>query len=160
MRSKALSRTVPQNLRLFLWMLDYVWMGYLLLIFGTWRLKFYVQPTTMSNPTINGIRETGANLHSKSKAQNVRKTQKVDQLSDADYVPTNTHSSQGESQLYIFEVNEAVIKMIIKGRSSTGRSMAFSIYFGKWTNSERKRERQSSTSSLFHTSGSVRKQFR
>ena len=36
-----------------------------------------------------------------------------------DYVPTDTHSSQGESQLYIFEDNEAMIKMIIKGRSPT-----------------------------------------
>ena len=36
-----------------------------------------------------------------------------------DRVPTNTHSSQGESQLFIFEDNETVIKMIIKGRSPT-----------------------------------------
>ena len=50
----------------------------------------------------------------------VRK-QKVDQWSDVDFVPTNTHSSQGESQLYIFEDNEAVIKMIIKRRSPTMR---------------------------------------
>ena len=41
-----------------------------------------------------------------------------------DYVPTNTHSSQGESQLYIFEDNEAVIKMIIKGQSSTMRHVS------------------------------------
>ena len=34
-----------------------------------------------------------------------------------DNVPTNARSSQGESQLYIFEDNEAVIKMIMKGRS-------------------------------------------
>ena len=32
-----------------------------------------------------------------------------------------THSSQNESQLYIFEDDEAVIKMIIKGRSPTMR---------------------------------------
>ena len=41
----------------------------------------------------------------------------VDQLLHVDYVPTNTHSFQGESQLYMFEDSEAVIKMIIKGRS-------------------------------------------
>ena len=41
-----------------------------------------------------------------------------------DYVPTNTHSSQGESQLYIFEDNEAVIKMIIKERSPTTRHVS------------------------------------
>ena len=38
--------------------------------------------------------------------------QKVDQMSDVDNVTTHTHSSQGQSQLYIFEDNEAVIKMI------------------------------------------------
>ena len=35
-RNKLLSRAAPQSLRAFLWMLDYVWMGYLLPIFGTW----------------------------------------------------------------------------------------------------------------------------
>ena len=35
-----------------------------------------------------------------------------------------THSSLGESQLYIFEDNEAVIKMIIKGRSPTMRHVS------------------------------------
>ena len=34
-RNKFLSRTVLQSLKSFLWMLDYVWMGFLLLIFGT-----------------------------------------------------------------------------------------------------------------------------
>ena len=43
---------------------------------------------------------------------------------DVDYVPTNTHSSQGESQLYIFEDNEAVIKMIIKGGSPLMRHVS------------------------------------
>ena len=42
-------------------------------------------------------------------------------MSNVDYVPTNTLSSQGESQLYIFEDNEAVIKVILKGRSPTMR---------------------------------------
>ena len=46
----------------------------------------------------------------------------VEQLSNVDYVPTNTHSSHGVSQLYIFEDNEAVIKTVIKGRSPTWRS--------------------------------------
>ena len=34
-------------------------------------------------------------------------------------MPTNAHSSHNESQLYIFEDNEAVIKMIIKRRIPT-----------------------------------------
>ena len=33
--TKFLSRTVLQSLKSFLWMPDYVWMDYLLLIFGT-----------------------------------------------------------------------------------------------------------------------------
>ena len=36
-----------------------------------------------------------------------------------DDAPTNTQSSKGESQLYIFEDNQVVIKMIIKGPSPT-----------------------------------------
>ena len=48
----------------------------------------------------------------------------VDQLSHVDYVSTNANSSQGESQLYVFEDNEAVIKMIIKGRSPTMRHVS------------------------------------
>ena len=50
--------------------------------------------------------------------------QKVDRLLNVNYVPTNTHSSQGEYQLYIFEDNEAVIKMLITGRSPTMRHVS------------------------------------
>ena len=48
----------------------------------------------------------------------------VELLSHVDHLPTNTHSSQGESQVYIFEDNGAVIKMIIKGRSPTMRHVS------------------------------------
>ena len=50
--------------------------------------------------------------------------QKVDHVFDVDNVPTNKHSCQGEPQLYIFEDNEAVIKMIMKGRSPTMRHVS------------------------------------
>ena len=43
----------------------------------------------------------------------------MDQLSDVEHVPTNTHSSQSESQLHIIEDNEALIKMTIKRRNPT-----------------------------------------
>ena len=33
---KLLSRTAPQSLRSFLWMLDFAWLGHLLSVFGTW----------------------------------------------------------------------------------------------------------------------------
>ena len=48
----------------------------------------------------------------------------VNQLSHVDYVTTNANPSQAESRLYIFEDNEAVIKMIIKGRSPAMRHVS------------------------------------
>ena len=48
----------------------------------------------------------------------------VDQLSPVDYFTTNANSSQDESQLYIFEDNEAVIKMFNKSRSPTMRHVS------------------------------------
>ena len=45
-------------------------------------------------------------------------------LSNIDQVPSNAHLSEKESQLYIFEDNKAVIKMIIKGRSPTMRHVS------------------------------------
>ena len=72
-------------------------------------------------PKRTNIQETGATLLSKTKAQNVKRRLKVDQLSDVYDVPTNMHSSQNESQLYIFE---AMINTIIKGRSPTMRHVS------------------------------------
>ena len=46
---------------------------------------------------------------------------KIDDLDDVDFVSSNVNSSREEASLYIFEDNEAVIKMIIKGRSPTMR---------------------------------------
>ena len=45
-------------------------------------------------------------------------------LNDIDYVPLNVQSSRQEALLYVFEDNEAVIKMIIKGRSPTMRHVS------------------------------------
>ena len=46
------------------------------------------------------------------------------ELSNIDQVPSNAHHSERKSQLYIFEDNEAVIKMIIKARSPTTRNVS------------------------------------
>ena len=46
------------------------------------------------------------------------------QVEDLDHVVTNASSSQSESQLYIVEDNEAVIKMIIKRRNPTMRHVS------------------------------------
>ena len=48
----------------------------------------------------------------------------VEPLSNVDHATTNANSSQGESQLFLFEDNEVVIKMIIKGRTPTIRHVS------------------------------------
>ena len=47
-----------------------------------------------------------------------------DDLDNVDFISSNVHSSRQEALLYIFEDNEAVIKMIIKGRSTTMRQVS------------------------------------
>ena len=46
---------------------------------------------------------------------------KIDDLDNVDCISSNVNSSRKEALLYIFEDNEAVIKMIIEGRSLTMR---------------------------------------
>ena len=43
----------------------------------------------------------------------------INDLNNVDFVSSNANSSRKEALLYVFEDNEAVIKMILKGRSST-----------------------------------------
>ena len=45
-------------------------------------------------------------------------------LNNVDHVLSNVRSSRKEAMLYIFEDNEAVIKMITKGRSPTTRHVS------------------------------------
>ena len=49
---------------------------------------------------------------------------KIDVIRDIDSVPSNVQSARQEALLYVFEDNEAVIKMIIKGRSPTMRHVS------------------------------------
>ena len=48
----------------------------------------------------------------------------INVLDHIDLVPSNIQSSRQEALLYVFEDNEAVIKMIIKGRSPTMRHVS------------------------------------
>ena len=41
----------------------------------------------------------------------------INDLDNVDFIPSNVQSSHQEALLFVFEDNEAVIKMIIKGRS-------------------------------------------
>ena len=49
---------------------------------------------------------------------------KIDAMKDIDAVPSNVQSARQEALFYVFEDNEAVIKMIIKGRSLTMRHVS------------------------------------
>ena len=49
---------------------------------------------------------------------------KIDVIKDIDAVPSNVQSARQEALLYVFEDNEAVIKMIMKGRSPTMRHVS------------------------------------
>ena len=49
---------------------------------------------------------------------------KINVLKKIDSLPSNVQSSRQEVLLYVFEDNEAVIKMIIKGRSPTMRHVS------------------------------------
>ena len=48
----------------------------------------------------------------------------INDLDNVDFISSNMNSSRQEALLYVFEDNEAVIKMIIKGRSSTMRHVS------------------------------------
>ena len=48
----------------------------------------------------------------------------IDVIQDIDSVPSNVQSSNRKALLYVFEDNEAVIKMIMKGRSQTMRHVS------------------------------------
>ena len=57
--------------------------------------------------------------------QRNQKTQgKIHVMENFDSVPSNVQSSRQEAFLYVFEDNEAVIKMIIKGRGPTKRRVS------------------------------------
>ena len=48
----------------------------------------------------------------------------INDLDNVDFISSNVNSSRQEAFLYVFEDNEAVIKMIIKGRSPTMRHVS------------------------------------
>ena len=63
--------------------------------------------------------EPDNDVHKRHKSQ-----KKIDVMEDIDSVPSNVQSARQEALLYVFEDNEAVIKMIIKGRSLTMRHVS------------------------------------
>ena len=58
-------------------------------------------------------------IHKRKQSQRV-----INDLDNVDFIPSNFQSSHQEALSYVFEDNEAVIKMIIKGRSPTMRHVS------------------------------------
>ena len=71
------------------------------------------------DPCTNLVRAAPDKLSTRKKSHGM-----IDDLNNVDFISSNVHSSRQEALLYIFEDNEAVIKMIIKGRSPTMRHVS------------------------------------
>ena len=65
------------------------------------------------------VRSTPHTIQKRKQSQRV-----INDLDNVDFIPSNVNSSHQEALLYEFEDNEAVIKMIIKGRSPTMRHVS------------------------------------
>ena len=65
------------------------------------------------------VRSTPHTIQKRKQSQGV-----INDLDNVDFVSSNVDSSHQEALLYVFEDNEAVIKMIIKGRSPTMRHVS------------------------------------
>ena len=81
------------------------------------------RPSKLAQGDLCTTGDHSINKH-QTKTTTEKRNREVEQLSYVDYAPINTHSSQGESQLYICEDKEGVIKTISKGRSPTMRHVS------------------------------------
>ena len=72
----------------------------------------------LAQGNLRTTRDHSINKH-QGKTPTEKRKREVDQLSNVDYVPTNRHSSQGESQLYIFKGNEAATESTWNRRSKS-----------------------------------------
>ena len=88
---------------------------------------FHSHPNQSSNTKDqvrgNSSRNTTSNKHTQNQTKVPTQYDNVE-LSNVDYVSSNAKSSQFCVMLDIFEDNEAVIKMVIKGRSPTKRHVS------------------------------------
>ena len=114
-RNKLLFLTVQQNLKSSRWTLGLRLDG--LPALELWDLIVSVLGNVSRVSDRWGKPESDDHKHHKSH-------NKIDVMKDIDVVPSNVQSARQEALLYVFEDNEAVIKMIIKGRSPTMRHVS------------------------------------
>ena len=65
------------------------------------------------------VRSTPHTIQKRKRCQGM-----INDLDNVDFIPSNVNSSHQEALLYVFEDNEAVIKMNIEGRSPTMRHVS------------------------------------
>ena len=86
---------------------------------GLPALEFWDLIVSVFGNTSHISDRTGQLVNGKNKSLN-----EIDVMQDIDSVPSNVQSASQEALLYVFEDNEAVIKMIMKGRSPTMRHVS------------------------------------
>ena len=106
---------IQQNQTPVLWMQDWGWMVFPHLIYGTWSSQFLeTRLRTMierGDPLWTQICSPSHTIHKRKQSRR-------------GILPSNVQSSRQEALLYVFEDNEAVINMVIKGRSPTMRHVS------------------------------------
>ena len=89
------------------------------LIVAVLHRNTYQSNQERANPCTNLVRGNPHKLQMRKKFHG-----NIDDLDNVDFISSNVHSSRQEALLYVFEHNEAVIKMIIKVRSLTMRHVS------------------------------------
>ena len=127
-RNKHRSHTVQRKLRLFFLMQVFRRDGIPAL--DLWDLViqvFHSSPNKLkkSKDRVQGnlLRNTPSNKHTQNQTKTPIQHDTLE-LNNVDHVSSNAKSFQFGSMLYIFEDNEAVIKMIVKSRSPTMRHVS------------------------------------
>ena len=96
---------------------DWGWTEYPRLIYGIWSLFLLEKRIRV----IKHVETCARTLKVRAAPHKLQKREKSDGMIDdpdnVDFISSNVHSFRKEILLYVFEDNEAVIKMIIKGRS-------------------------------------------
>ena len=116
-RNKLQFRTNQQNLKSFPWMQDWGWMLSPHLIHGILIVTVLGNTNQESQRTEGPVYEQTWSSFKPHTIPTRKQSQGViDDVDNVDFIPSNVNSSHQEALLYVFEDNEAVIKMIMKGK--------------------------------------------
>ena len=102
----------------------YAWTVFPFSLSGIWWLKHFIPHRTKQMDPRESHRETRRQLFKPNKDDSIpiKNTNVIP--TNIDHIPSNTKKSDSGAMLCVFEDNEAVIKLIIKGRSPTMRHVS------------------------------------